>query len=258
MLPRSRIKPIQRVRFLIQAVFFTLAIFTVWRFWGAAGSHQVCPLAIIETPILAAHHSILPDFFTIGIGIGAFFILTSAVLSRVFCGWVCPVGFVSRILHWPGRLIGIRVRVPVGLNNNLGWIAFVVLFYVAAGTAINGRLWCIGGCPLFWQSAMWKMPVPLITIILLAIFVAGSVAIERFFCRWFCPYGAILGLIGRFSIFAIRRDVSRCTSCHECDICSMGTLPQNTALVRGSMCISCLRCTETCPEGNLRLGLRRK
>jgi ferredoxin len=72
----------------------------------------------------------------------------------------------------------------------------------------------------------------------------------RFFCRILCPLGALLGILSRFSLFRINRDVGKCTNCQQCLIrCEGASDPQSK--VRVSECVSCLNCLEDCPENAL-------
>ncbi len=250
-------KKIQSIRLAIQSVSFAIFSYVILHFWGVAGAHRVCPFAAIEAPILALRHRIPLDFFVIGIFLGIFFFLLSFVFPRAFCGWVCPIGFASRILGSIGRKLRLNKTVPVKRNDKLAWFAFIVLICVALATFISGRLICMVGCPFFWGYAIWAMPIMPIAAGLITIFAIGSLFIERFFCRWFCPFGALLGIAGRFSIFAIRRKKECCSGCGLCYDCPMGTLPKKS-VVDGPMCISCMRCTGVCKAGCLSLEKRRK
>jgi len=248
-------KRLQRIRFAIQAISFALFSWAILHFWGAGGAHQVCPFAAIQAPLLALRHGIPLNFFVVGMVIGIFFFLLSFILPRTFCGWVCPIGFVSRILRWIGRKIGFNLHIRVKRNDRFAQLAVVILLLIVIATFISGKLVCIGGCPLFWGYAIWAMPIGPITAMLLAFFAIGSLGIERFFCRWFCPYGALLGIAGRFSFLAIRKKRLDCKTCRLCFDCPMGTLPKG-AVVDGPMCISCMRCVDVCKDKRLYLGKR--
>ncbi|MCK5832075.1 4Fe-4S binding protein [bacterium] len=226
--------------------------------YGSAGAHDVCPFALVQSPILAVRHSVPLNLFTTGLIIGAVFLLAGLILPRVFCGWICPIGFISRLLRFLGKKIGFNMRISVKLNDRYAWFAVIVLLYIVIMTAISGRLYCIGGCPFFWGFAAFVMPIGTLPLIMLTFFFTGSLMIERFFCRWFCPYGALLGLVGRFSFFAIKRRNKNCGACRICYDCPMGTLPKTELTVGGPMCISCLRCVDVCKDSCLYLGRRRE
>lgn len=89
----------------------------------------------------------------------------------------------------------------------------------------------------------------------IGIFFLASVLVNlwypRFFCRVLCPTGALLGLIGRFPLFRIDRDIDKCTDCNLClNRCEGACDPQGQ--LRQSECLVCLNCLDDCPEDAIR------
>ncbi len=84
--------------------------------------------------------------------------------------------------------------------------------------------------------------------------VGMNLVIPRFFCRVLCPLGAFLGVLSRFSLWRIDRDVTKCT---DCDLCLKGcegaSSPQ--AALRKSECFVCFNCIDDCPEDALSFRL---
>ena len=80
--------------------------------------------------------------------------------------------------------------------------------------------------------------------------VGMNLVIPRFFCRVLCPLGSFLGLLSRFSLWRIDRDVTKCT---DCDLCLKGCEgaadPQGA--LRKSECFVCFNCIDDCPEDAL-------
>jgi polyferredoxin len=76
-----------------------------------------------------------------------------------------------------------------------------------------------------------------------------SICIQNFWCRYLCPYGALLGLIGLFSMGKIHRHPSSCTECGKCEKSCPGMIPiRQKILVHSTECYACLACIESCPE----------
>lgn len=176
-------------------------------------------------------------------------ILATIVLGPVFCGRLCPLGTVQ---EWVGRLgrrfLGRRYNRLVPGDRYLRHLRWVVLALVAAAGAgfvafetdlINPSLALIHG----WTSA-----VPVAAIAVAAIVVAGSFLVERPWCRWLCPYGVLLGTIGRLSPWTIRRNKGTCIDCGLCDRrCPLAITVSTVDAVRDDRCNRCSNCIESCP-----------
>ncbi len=90
--------------------------------------------------------------------------------------------------------------------------------------------------------------------VLLVGLVGMNLVIPRFFCRFLCPLGALLGWLSRFALFRIDRDPTRCTDCDLClRSCEGAADPQ--AALRKSECFVCFNCIDDCPEDALRFAL---
>jgi polyferredoxin len=87
---------------------------------------------------------------------------------------------------------------------------------------------------------------PLLVICLL---VAGSFFLRNPFCRFLCPYGALLGLLSRLSPVKIQRAEHACISCGGCNrACPSHLDVMHAARVCSEECIGCLRCVSNCPK----------
>jgi len=85
--------------------------------------------------------------------------------------------------------------------------------------------------------------------LLLVAVLAASLVVERPWCRWLCPLGALQGLISRLSPWTIRRDSAACTLCRRCDrACPMGIPVSQLDAVRSERCNRCTACVEACPQ----------
>ena len=88
----------------------------------------------------------------------------------------------------------------------------------------------------------------LIGFVILIVSLAGSLVYERFFCKYLCPAGALLGLLSRVSFLNIKRDAATCIDCGRCDkACMMNVEVATADVVTSSECISCNECVNACP-----------
>ena len=184
--------------------------------------------------------------------------LVSALLARrAFCSWVCPVGGVSRALEWVGeRLLWRRrwPRVPRWLDLPLSGLKYVLLaFFVSAIVAMP-----LQGVESFMRAPFnaasdarmlmfFKHPSAL-TLGVLAGLVGLSLVVKHAWCRWLCPYGALLGLASLPSPLHVRRDPAVCNDCGACNRACPVEIPVARRLrVLSPECTGCLSCVAACP-----------
>jgi polyferredoxin len=105
------------------------------------------------------------------------------------------------------------------------------------------------------DAKMWLFfaPPSRLTIAVLGILVVGSVFIRDLWCRYLCPYGALVGLLGVLAPLKVTRDDALCTDCHECTTVCPARLPvHGMKRVASVECTSCQDCVVACPvEGCL-------
>lgn len=174
------------------------------------------------------------------------FIALALVVGRVICGQVCPAGAVQELMyHLPIKKRGSTdSRAPVVVRAG----AFVVLLAAALGFSTN--LLELLGLPAFFHLAIGSVSF----FIFLAI-VLLSAAVYRPFCRYICPYGALLAPAASKALYRIRR-TDACIDCRKCErACPTGAATPTAGL---GECYLCGRCMEVCPvDGALVYGRRR-
>jgi polyferredoxin len=87
-----------------------------------------------------------------------------------------------------------------------------------------------------------------VTAITLAFLLIASMFVKNFWCRYLCPYGALMGLIGAMSPVRIRRDTGLCIDCAKCAKACPSMLPVDRLIqIRSPECIGCYECIAECP-----------
>ena len=82
-------------------------------------------------------------------------------------------------------------------------------------------------------------------------FVLASLFVRNFWCRYLCPYGALMGLISMFSPLRISRNESACIDCAKCAKACPSVLPVDKLIqIRSAECTGCLECVAVCPAEN--------
>jgi polyferredoxin len=207
------------------------------------------PLQAI-TASLASRQPILlflPALLTIG---------ATLVLGRVWCGWVCPLG---AILEAFGP-VGTR-KVPQGLRQVKYWLLGIILLMAAAGSMafmfldpitilVRGIANTIS--PAIRQVFAGFSQVTLIGLVsalpLVAVLALNAIE-KRFWCRYLCPLGALVGLGSKFSWLKRRLDDTSCVACGECSkVCPMGAIRSDDASHDPAECVMCLDCAPVCSK----------
>jgi len=194
------------------------------------------------------------------------FILISIVVRKAFCGWICPVGFISEWLARIGQLIFKRnFRLPDWLDFSLRGIKYFLLAFFA---------WAILNMSAESLRAFIESPYNKISDVKMGMFflnlsglAAGiliglillSILIHSFWCRYLCPYGALMGLFSWMSPIKVRRDPVTCTDCGICEQICPARLPVDTKLrIIDPECIGCGDCVTSCPVPEaLEIGTRK-
>ncbi|AJH01554.1 ferredoxin [Clostridium beijerinckii] len=187
--------------------------------------------------------------------------LLTIVLGRWFCGWICAFGAYNDLIYFISKKVfKIKFRADEKVDSILKYFKYVVLLFIIAiswtmGSSIleSTSPWDAFGQITDVSTIFSSLLVGLIFLILITI---GAAFIERFFCRYLCPLGAIFSIISKIGIVKINKPKADCGKCRACTMnCSMGLPLYRVDCVKGGDCINCLKCTEVCYRNNANVNL---
>jgi polyferredoxin len=268
---------ISTARRLSQVFFFAVFLWLVlvatvgtgwtqWRGWPIAWFMQLDPLAAIGTALTT--HSLHP-----GLAWALATIVATLVFGRVFCGFVCPFGAIHQFVGWLGRRVR-RPRDMIAANayrpaQSVKYYVLIALLAAAAlstGSAFVGRLQIglldpialvhrsfnlvvLPGADLatgrLFPGGRFASGATLLGGLFLA-FVLLNLLVPRFYCRFVCPLGALLGVLARRTLWGIGKTGAKCSECGLCDVdCEGACNPMGPIHV--SECLMCMNCLDTCP-----------
>ena len=223
-------------------------------FFSSASLHGVCPFGGVETLYtFLASGLLVKKIHDASLVLAGIVLVLSILFGPVFCGWVCPLGTVQEWVSKLGRKIFRRRYnhfVPAKLDNILRYLRYGVLAWVVYVTATTGTLIFEAYDPYFALFNFWSTEVAWSALAILGVTLLLSVFVERPWCKYVCPYGAVLGITNLFRVFSIKRSELTCKADGACSILCPMNIPVDTKkTVRDHQCISCLECTSeaVCP-----------
>jgi polyferredoxin len=264
--PRAYLRPL---RYAVQAAFLLLTLFIGWKFYHFVQQYSAPAGTIIERP------ASVDAFLPIG-GLMAFkyFILTgivdpihpsglvlfiavlgvSLLLKKGFCGWICPIGTLSQYVWMAGeKVFGRNFRIAGYTDISLRSLKYLLmgLFLLAIGVM---PMWSMA---LFFIGDYYKTvdvrmmlfftEMTTLTMWILIALAALSFLYKNFWCRYLCPYGALLGLLSKFSPVRIQRNDEKCAHCHACTThCPTQIEVEAADVVKSAECFGCLTCVSRC------------
>ena len=165
----------------------------------------------------------VPEVHAAGLFLFIAFLGITFAARKAFCSWLCPVGTISEWLWQGGReAFGRNFAAPKWLDIPLRGVKYLLMGFF---------LYAVLGMSVEDITAFVRSPYGLVAdvkmlgffrhvgttaAVVLAVLVIGSVFVQNLWCRYLCPYGALLGLVSMLSPTRVRRDVDLCIDCATC------------------------------------------
>jgi len=228
---------------------------------GAEGWLPIAGLMNTKYLLLTGH---VPEIHPAAMFLFIAFLVMSVLLKKAFCSWLCPVGTLSENLWELGkRIFGRNLHPPKWLDLPLRGLKYLLLgfFVFLIGTmsveAIHDFMSTPYGLVVDVKMLNFFRDIGRTAAIVIGLLVLLSMLIQNFWCRYLCPYGALLGITSLLSPFKIRRDVEACIDCGKCArACPSSLAVDQLVQIRSVECTACMACVASCPaEGALQFSL---
>ena len=267
---RARRRRIEWSRHLVQAGFLLSVLAIGWEFVRFVhaleagrvvgerppGVEAFLPIAAL----LSLRHLVLTGevhpVHPAGLVILLLILALGLLAKKAFCSWVCPVGTLSEALaaisrRLFGRTLGLPrlVDLPLRSLKYLLLAFFVYAVFFAMGPAavrdfLDSPYNRVADVKMLY---FFERLSPFAWKVLLAL-VGLSVVVPYAWCRYLCPYGALLGALSLLSPLKVTRHAASCIDCNQCTKACPSRLPVATlARVRSDECFGCLSCVAACP-----------
>jgi polyferredoxin len=222
---------------------------------GVEGWLPIAGLMNLRYSVLSHH---VPSLHPAGMFLLVSFLAMSFLFRKAFCSWLCPVGTLSEYLWQLGRKLFRRnFSLPRWLDVGLRGVKYLLLgFFV----------WAVSSMAVDELAAFMNSPYGVIAdvkmlnffrhmgetgAIVLGVLVVASLLIQNFWCRYLCPYGALLGITSLVSPTRIRRNVEACIDCEKCAKACPSALPVDRLVtIKSAECTGCLECVAVCPAND--------
>ncbi len=273
-LPRLRKRWTEDSQFQRSVIQFSFAALCIWigvefamfMSWGTSGGaapftgrppgvEGFLPISALISMKYWLETGIINNIHPSGLIILFAILAVSIVLKKAFCSWLCPVGTLSESLWMLGKkLFGRTFDLPRWLDLPLRSLKYLLMaFFVYSIIGMDTTELSAFIYSPYNKMADVKMYLFFATITSFAlgtiiVLVLLSVVIKNFWCRFLCPYGALLGIAGWLSPLKITRTKESCVDCELCTKACPSRIKVHTATrVWSDECTSCMACVAVCP-----------
>lgn len=182
-------------------------------------------------------------------------IVMALLLGRVFCSWVCPINTLQECSDWIRRKVAGRRRALPDrwlLPKSILW--YILVAELMLSMVLGAPLWVFLSPPglvgrelmtlVFFHTLAWE------GVIIIAILLLNLIT-RRFFCRYLCPLGGLLGVLGVNRRLVVKKNPDSCVMGRKCDrACPLGLTPSEGG-GQGAYCWNCGKCVDVCGHGGI-------
>jgi polyferredoxin len=220
-----------------------------------AGVEGWLPIASLMNLKIFAFERVVPEVHPAGMFLLVAFLAISLVFRKAFCSWLCPIGTISEWLWQGGHdLFKRNFALPKWFDIPLRSLKYILLglfmYLVVSMSTADMRAFLESPYGLIADVKMLDFfrDAGRITIWVCSALVILSVFTKNFWCRYLCPYGALMGLVALASPTRITRDPISCIDCGKCTKACPALVPVDVLrTVRTAECTGCLTCVSVCP-----------
>ena len=226
-----------------------LAWVLVWMGWYAGAQLTIINLLTVARTLVDGFRW---DFFLIDplIFVLMAFVTVGLFLwgRAIFCGWLCPFGAFQELLNKAAQALKIKqITLPEALQERLFAVKYLIFMGLLGATFYSFDLAIAGTAVEPFKTAItFRFDAPWLAVIYAVALLGAGLFVERFYCRFVCPLGAGLSILGRVRMFDWLKRRPQCGSqCHVCEsVCPVGAIKRSGEIDMNE-CFYCLDCQVT-------------
>ena len=249
----------QELRRIIQYGFLgiTMIIVVLLIDGKLCSAHGLCPYSSVCFGVMSLNPAFAKLLYPISVIIGLLIAVASIIWGRRFCGYVCPFGTAQEMIYNlnPKSKKNKQLTFPIWLHKFLNSFKYIIMFITILAAFRSMQYVYMKFCPVLAMSHPQNITIA--SIITLFIILIGGYFVNRFWCRYLCPYAALMNLfqyIGKILHIKSNRIHASEEHCLDCRLCSkccpMQIVIHEEKRVENVNCIFCLKCLQSCPIEN--------
>ncbi|MBN1211899.1 MAG: 4Fe-4S binding protein [candidate division Zixibacteria bacterium] len=266
---------VRKYRFIVQSLFAALCVWIGTEFYffvkylessgmtyspyrppGVEGFLPISSLMSLYHFFLSGEiHPAHPAGFFILVAILA----VSLLFGKSFCSWLCPIGFLSEMLgDISDKIFGRRLKLPRFADYPMRSIKYLLLaffvwsiFFLMTPLALKAFLGSPYNLVADVKMYYFFAEISRTALVIIGVLLLLSLIFRNFWCRYLCPYGALLGILSLLSPNKIKRNPTNCIDCGRCaKVCPSFIGVDRAKTVVSDECTACLNCVDVCPVEN--------
>ena len=203
---------------------------------------------------------LLPAILALNVVVVVVILLLTALIGRLYCSVVCPMGIFQDIFNWLRRKIFSYHMSPFTYKKPQNWLRYIVLvlFVLLMFFGLNGIASLVAPYSAYARMVANIHGSGLVHWVALATLCCVGVMsflYGRLWCNTLCPVGTLLSFFSKHSLFGIRIDSEKCVGCRKCEKhCKANCIDVDGKSVDNSRCVMCFNCLGHCKQGAIKIA----
>ncbi|MDO9576715.1 MAG: 4Fe-4S binding protein [Candidatus Cloacimonadales bacterium] len=242
-----------KIRKLIQTVFigFWMLLILLMITARVNTCHQFCPYAVVCFGVMTLNGFVayLPMVI-----IGLLTAVSVIFLGRKFCGYICFLGTLQESIYKLNKSKNkFQQRIPYKYHRYLIGAKYLTFLITVIAAYLGIQYLYMNFCPVL--AFAYPQRIGIAAAVSLTIIILGGFFVERFWCRYLCPYAAMmnifehLGKLLKIKRSKIFRNIKTSINCFNCaNYCPLNIDIGYNEEISDANCIHCYRCVRVCSK----------